>query len=169
MPLLDPSYRVEVAGQLTSSLDFSTPSAPMTRTYQQLLTEGVGLNQVNRLWHDQRTLAASANEDLDLAGVLTDPFGGTITNARIKGIVIKAAATNTNNVIVGGAATNAFINWVGAATHTLTVRPDGVFALFAPDAGGYAVTAGTGDLLRVANSGAGSSITYDIVLLGAAS
>lgn len=167
MPL-DSSYRLEVIGQLTSALDFTTAGASLSRVYQQLLTDGAGLNQANRLWHDQRTLAASATEDLDLAGVLTDPFGVLITFARIKGIVVTAAAANTNNVIVGGAATNAFLTWVGAAAHTVTVRPGGVLAVFAPDATGYVVTAGTGDLLRVGNSAAGTSVTYDIVLLGSA-
>jgi hypothetical protein len=70
-------------------------------------------------------------------------------------------------VIVGGAAANQFLTWVGAATHTVTVRPGGLFQLIAPDATAYAVTATTADLLRITNSGAGTSVTYDIVLLGA--
>lgn len=31
---------------------------------------------------------------------------------------------------------------------------------------GYAVTAGTADQLKVANSGAGTGVTYDIVIVG---
>ena len=38
--------------------------------------------------------------------------------------------------------------------------------LVAPGAAGYAVTAGTGDILKVANSGAGTGVTYDIVIVG---
>lgn len=123
--------------------------------------------QADRLFTDNRTLSASASEDLDLAGVLTDAFGATLTFARIKGLVIKAATANTNNVIVGNAASNGFITWCGGATNTVTVRPGGVFALWAPDATAYAVTAGTGDLLHIANSGAGTSVTYDVILIGA--
>jgi len=36
----------------------------------------------------------------------------------------------------------------------------------AADATTYAVTAGTGDLLKVANSAGGTSVTYDIVIIG---
>lgn len=167
MPL-DASISVSVAGTLTSSLDFTTVSAPVSRMYQKIFTDGTSADQANRLWHDQRTLAASATEDLDLAGVLTDPFGAVITFARIKGLIVAAAAANTNNVIVGngGGAVNTFAAWVGAAAHTVTVRPGGVLCLFAPDATAYTVTAGSGDLLRVGNSGAGSTVTYDVILIG---
>lgn len=167
MPL-DSSVSLSVSGLLTSALDFTTVSAPVLRTYQQLLTDGAGANQANRLFHDQRTLAASANEDLDLAGVLLDPFGAAITFARIRGLIVAAAAANTNNVIVGGAAATQFVSWVGAATHTVTVRPGGFLALFAPDATAYVTAAGATDFLRIANSGAGSTVTYDVILLGSA-
>ena len=69
-------------------------------------------------------------------------------------------------MLVGGAATNAFINWVGNATDIITVQPNGIFFLMNPTAGGYAVTAATGDILKIANSGAGTSVTYDIIIIG---
>lgn len=168
MPL-SAQLNVAVAAELTSLLDLATATVPLNFTRAVGLASGTGAGQADRIFHDRRTLAASANEDLDLAGVLTDPFGATITFARIKGLLVAAAAGNTNNVVVGNAATNGFITWVGAATHTVTVRPGGVLALLAggADATGYAVTAGTGDLLRIANSAGGTSVDYDIVLIGA--
>jgi len=55
------------------------------------------------------------------------------------------------------------------ATHTLTLRPGAFVAVGtgAADATGYAVTATTADLLKIANSGAGTSVTYDIHIIGA--
>jgi|SRR5688572_13113839 len=152
----------------TAALDLVEASVPLLRTYTSILADGVGGGQADRVFHDRRTLSASANEDLDLAGGLTDAFGAALTFVKIKGLLVAAAAANTNNVIVGGAASNGFVTWVGGATHTLTVRPGAVLALFAgqADTTGYAVTASTGDLLRVANSGAGSTVTYDIVIVG---
>jgi hypothetical protein len=131
------------------------------------LADGTDANEANRIYHATRTLAASANEDLDLSGVLLDPLGDTLTFARVKALIVSAAAANTNNVIVGGAGTNTFINWVSDATDKIIVRPSGVFCVIASDITAYVVTAGTGDLLRVANSGAGSSVTYDITIIGA--
>jgi hypothetical protein len=97
-----------------------------------------------------------------------DPFGQAITFARVKGLIVSASAANANNVVIGGAASNAFTGVFGASTHTLAVRPGGLLVLTAPDASGYVVTAGTGDLLRVANSGGGTPVTYQIVVIGAA-
>ena len=46
------------------------------------------------------------------------------------------------------------------------VRPGGTFALIADDAAGYAVTPGTGDLLKIAAATTGT-VTYDLILIGA--
>jgi hypothetical protein len=168
MPLTS-QLNLSVQAELSALLDLATAQVPLNFTRAVGLANGTGAGQADRIFHDRRTLAASATEDLDLAGTLTDPFGATITFARIKALLVAAAAGNTNNVIVGGAATNQFLTWVGAGTHTVTVRPGGVLALLAggADATGYAVTAGTGDLLRIANSAGGTSVDYDIVLIGA--
>lgn len=165
----DATLLVKLSASLTSALDLQTASAPLSFSRQLRFTEGAGADQADKVWTDERTLAASANEDLDLAGSLTDPFGATITLARVKGLLVYADADNTNNVLVGGAATNTFINWVSDATDQVVVRPGGLLALFTPDATGYAVTADTGDLLRIANSGAGSAVTYQVAVIGAAS
>lgn len=167
MALDTSSVVLSVTGSQSNAIDFTTGIAPLARTYQMLYSTGTGAGSADRIFHDQRTIAASGTDDLDLAGVLTDVFGATVTFARIKALMVAAASGNTNNVIVGNAATNGFITWVGAATHTVTVRPGGFLCLAATDATSYAVTAGTGDLLRIANSGAGTSVVYDVVLIGA--
>lgn len=150
----------------TAALDLATVQAPLNYNAVANLTSGTGVNQATKLFSDTRTLAPSGAEDLDLAGVLTDAFGAALTFTAVKGVIIAAAAANSNLVVVGGAASNGFVNWVADPTDKINVRPGGAFALFAPDATGYVVTAGTGDLLHVANSGAGTSVTYDVIILG---
>lgn len=130
------------------------------------LTSGTGALQADRVFADTRTIAASGTDPLDLAGSLVDAVGTTITMARVKLLYIAASAANTNNVIVGGAGANTFINWVGAAAHTVTVRPGGFLCLSAPDLTAYVVTAATGDIWQIANSGAGTTVTYDVVVIG---
>lgn len=158
---------LSIVSELTSVMDLATARVPMDFTKQLTLTSGVGANQADRIFHDTRPLSASANEDLDLAGGVTDALGQTVTFARVKGIIVVAPSANVNNVVVGGAATNTFVGPFGAATHTAHVRPGGWQAFVAPDATGWAVTAGTGDLLRLANSAGGSAVNYDIVIIGA--
>ena len=168
MPLSGTMLAVSAFAELSAALDLGTGKAPQSLSRQMKLGSGTGAGNADRVWSDRRTLAASASEDLDLAGVLLDAFGAAITFARIKGLVIAAAAGNTNNVIVGGASSNGFISWVGGATHTVTVRPGGALALMtgAADATAYAVAAGTADLLHIANSSSGTSVTYDVHIIG---
>ena len=142
-------------------------SAPLVKSYQVRFDQGTGLNQADKAWADQRTIAPSGTDDLDMNGLHLDPFGVAFGVARVKGLLIAAAAANTNNVLVGNGVSNQFLSWVGAATHSVTVRPGGLLCLFAPDATGYVSTAGTADILRITNSGAGTSVTYDVVVIGA--
>lgn len=165
---LNGSILLSVALEHRNALDLGTASDDLKTTpFKWAITSGTGANQADILWHDQRTLTASSSEDLDLRGSLTTAFGGSVANARVKGIIIKAASANTNNVLVGGASATQFVNWVSDATDVVVVRPGGCFMLMAPDATAYAVTAGTGDLLKIANSAGSTSVTYDIIVIGA--
>jgi hypothetical protein len=163
--MLNTRLGLTLASELTQAFDLASGSVPLSLARQYNWPSGTAADQADTIFHDQRTIAASGSDDLDLAGVLTNPFGATITFADVRLILVAASAANTNNVIVGGDA-NALL-FGGAAAHTVTVRPGGLFLLAARDATAYAVTAGTGDILQIANSGAGTSVTYDVVIIGA--
>lgn len=158
----------QVAAYLSNtSSDLTVPSANISFAQSIHLDNGTGANAADRLYADTNTLAASGTVDVDLAGTLTDALGAALTFARVKAIFIRAAVGNTNNVVLGGAASNQFVGPFGAAAHTIAVKPGGFLGMVAPDATGWPVTAGTGDLLRIANSGAGTGVTYDVVIIGA--
>lgn len=142
-------------------------SHSISDTYRHTFTDGTGLDQVDRIYTEQRTLTASATTTLDLAGSLADPFGATITFARIKAILVFAATANTNNVIMGATGANQFVGPFGDASDSISTKPGGTTVLIAPDATGWPVTAGTGDNLKFANSAGSTSVTYDLVILGA--
>jgi hypothetical protein len=156
---------------LTDINALSNPQDFLTFRHDFGFANGTGANQADKRWSSAgRSLAGTTSENLDLAGGLTDYRGNVITFARIRGIAIfnNAAIGASNLIQVGGAASNAFINWVANSSDIVNVRPQGVLLLMAPDATAYAVTAGTGDILMVKNSAVGT-ITYDIALLGASS
>lgn len=155
-----------VSAEFANSLDVGSASYPVQYGANFLLTDGTGANQAKTVWTDTRTLTASATENLDLAGVLTDAFGNVITFAKIKAIIITADAANTNDVIIGNHATAACLLFFGAATHTAAIKPGGALMVVAPNVDGYAVTATTADMLKVLNSAGGTSVTYTIVLIG---
>ncbi len=157
---------VSLVAALTGTADLTTPSAPLTLTDTIRLASGTGNGQADQIFSDQRTIAASGNEDLDLAGALTDAFGATLTIARTKCLYVAAASTNTNNVVVSRPASNG-VPIFSAASDAISVRPGGMFLWACSDATGVAVTAGTGDLINIANSAGSSSVTYDVVIIGA--
>ncbi len=133
-----------------------------------ILGNGTGSNQANVLFADQRTLAASATENLDLYGSLTDPFGTTLNFATIKAIRICALSTNTNNVNFGpgiAPGSSAFIGSFASYTNYSTVRPGGCAVQVAPQTG-WTVTNSTGDNLGLGNSGGSTGVTFDITILG---
>jgi len=162
------STNISVQFTQDAALDLGSSRFPLALQYSQSWTTGVGANQVNRLFSDSRTITASSTEDLDLAGGLTDAFGQTLTFARVKAIVIKAAAANTNNVTVKPDGTAGFLGPFNAAADKIAIPPGGVVFMTAPSAAGWVVTATTADLLEIGNSGAGTSVVYEITIVGGA-
>lgn len=156
-----------VSGSQTSALDLGTATFPFSTSGSTAFSSGTGAGQVDRVFTDTRTLSASGTEDLDLAGVLTDAFGATITFARIKAVIVTAAVANTNSVQVTRPASNGVVLFM-AAGDGIALRPGASFGWFAgaADATGVAVTASTGDLLTITNSAGTTGVSYTIVVLG---
>lgn len=159
------TIKVATNGTLVNSADIGSSTYSVNYNKSYALTNGTGADQANMIWTDTRTLAASTTEDLDLYGSLVSTFNTTLNFTRIKGIIISAAAGNTNNVLVGGDSAG-LAGWVGNVNDLIVVRPGGTFCLIATDATSYAVTNTTADILQIANSSSGSSVTYDIILIG---
>lgn len=160
-------YTVGLLATLNNVLDLQSASSSLNLSLATGLSTGTAANQADKIFTDTRTIAASGTDPLDVnAGSLVDPLGVTFTVARLKLIYVRAYAANTNNVLVGGGS-NPVINYLLGTTPQVVVRPGGAFFLLAPDATGYPVTAGTGDVLQIANSAGTTTVTYDIVLVGA--
>ncbi len=170
MPLNAASMSLQLLAKFSSALDLKTAVADLNFARGSALDSGTGVGQADRIWDDTRTLGASATEDLDLSGAaLLDPTGAAVVFARVKFLAVFAAAANVNEVLVGANVVNGWATLIspnGAAGGVIHVRPGTGFAAWATDATGYVVTAGTGDLLHIANGGAGTGVTYDIVVIG---
>jgi hypothetical protein len=150
-----------------NTIDLGATSANQALSLAVDLANGTGAGQADLAWTDTRTLAASATEDLDLAGALANPFGVAQVFARVKLLVIKAADANTNNVQVTRPASNGFPLFL-AASDGIALRPGEFLMLAAGDADavGHVVTAATGDLLTITNSGGTTGVTYSIMVVG---
>lgn len=158
---LDVNLSAVLAQALT--LGGSAQYAPQINKRTTMPT-GTGAGQADLLYSATRTVAASGTDALDLAGSLVGPLGATLTIVKLKLILIRAAAANTNNVRVNRPATNGVPLFL-AASDGVDVPPGGLFLWTGP-AAGVTVTAGTGDLINCDNSGSGTSVTYDVVIVG---
>lgn len=166
---LETKVRASVRAKLTGTNDFGGPNYTPELMAVIDLASGTGADQSDLIFADERTVASGANDDLDLAGVLASSLGATLTFVNITAILLvnkPRSGTNTTNLTIGGG-TNPFVGFLGGTTPTIgPIRPGGVVLLSCGAATGIgAVTAGTGDILRIANS-AGASATYQIVIVG---
>jgi hypothetical protein len=149
----------------TAGLDLGTATFPIGYAKRWALTSGVGANQSDIEFTDQRTVASGATDDLDLTGTaLKDAYGTNIALVKVKAVLIEAAAANTTNLTVGNA-TAPFVGWFGAGTHTIVLKPGDFFMIASPGLAGWGVTATTADILRVTNA-AGASANYTIIVIG---
>lgn len=158
--------KAEISATYRNLLDLGTPTDTFLKKIAIDLANGTGANSADLMFHDQRTLAASGTEDLDLAGGLTNPLtGAAMTFVELRAVFVFAASANTNNVVVSRPASNG-VPIFSAAGDAIPVQPGGFFGWSCPADGKVAVTAGTGDLLTVTNSSSGTSVTYDVVIIG---
>jgi len=133
----------------------------------QSFEDGIVANKVNLAYMAERTVNASSNDDIDLAGVLTDALGATFAAAELVAILIRnkpLSGDNTTNLTLS-VPTNGAPLLTGTTPALAAIRPGGFFMFCNPDANGImTVTPGTGDLLRIANA-AGAQNKYQIGLL----
>jgi hypothetical protein len=158
------SVRAYIKANETAVNDTGTARFPSDTDVDFHWSSGVGANQVDRLFSDRRTLADGANEDLDLAGVLSGALAGpALTFAKIKAILI-VNRSQVRNITVSQPANG--VPLLGGEGNAIVIPPGGFFMMGAPGTNGLAaVTAGTEDLLNVANAAGGAS-DYEIVVLG---
>jgi len=149
---------------LLSALDLSTALDPLLVTEKLSLSNGTASGNASQVWRDTRTLTASATENLDFAGGLTNAFGVTLTFVRIKFIYIKASSANTNDVQVTRVATTGIPLFM-ADGDGIALGPGEWFCFGSPTTG-KAVTATTDDTLTLTNSAGGTSVDYSIVVVG---
>lgn len=139
-------------------------SIPFNQKPSTAYTFGNGAKQMQTFYRAARTLAPSTNDDLDLSGVLLDDNGATILFTEVKVLYIENTSA-TETLTIGNAAANAVSTMYGATSHTEKILPKTKKLIWTEDATGYGITAGTADILRIANSGGGST-TYNILIGG---
>lgn len=161
------SIRLAIAITGTKAVGIINALDPYINANQgQAYTDGAGADKAEQMYHDQRTLADGANEELDLAGVLEDAFGDVITFTKIKALFIYNSSEDAS-LIIGGAAATAWEAFVETAGDSIKLPPGGRLLIEVPTAAGMAVGAGTADLLKLTHDGTGTStLVYDIMILG---
>lgn len=162
------SLRTTVHASIEGTLKRSTARAEASYSLPGsepiVFGNGTGSGKADIAWDDQRTLASNTSENIDLAGALADAFGQTIAAAKVKAIEVENPAGNTTNITVGAAGSNTFQGPFGGAAHSIVLKPGA--RMVVADPVGWDVTAGTGDILKIANA-AGASNTYRIKIIAA--
>jgi len=162
-----PTCGFSAAGTYTSTGTNSVLTHDFSLATSTPFTDGGGANQANKYYRTTVSLAGSATSDLDLAGVLTDVTGATITFATIKFFAVVASSSNnaSNSMQVTRPAAAGAL-WLMAAGDGIALPPGAWFATGNPNAAGYTVTATTADLITFTNSAGTNTITAEVLIIG---
>ena len=161
---VDGNTSLKILANTSKVLDLGTVSFPLNWTSTQAWTDGTGAGKYQIAWTDTRTTDGTG-EDLDLAGVLKDAFGQTLTFTVLKVIAVSASSSNTQPILIGAGGHPVAGLFGDTASDIIKVRPGGTITIVAPDATGYPVTANSADDLMI-KAGATASVTYSIMVLG---
>lgn len=169
---LSVEVKASVSWLFSDTLDLSTVIDNARVEYGRSLSDGVGADQADKIWHDTRSLASGAHDDLNLGALAQSLFGGTVTIALAKVkliVVIHRGTAAGEKLVVGGATSQAFAApFGGSATGQVEVGPDSLLVL-SQRKDGWAVGAGTADLLRIGNPASAAPVTYSVVIVGTSS
>lgn len=137
-------------------------------SYSAGFAQGTGANNANKFYADEITVAGGASVDLDLAGVLVDVFSTATTFTKIRLIYIEVVNSDasTGEAITIGGSTSAFSSFLGDVTDKIKIRNGGCFQLSCSDATAYAVTASTGDILKIINLDSTLPVVIRVGLVG---
>lgn len=163
--LSNPKFSMSIGAEQRTALAlgnaaYNASLSSLTTNY----TYGTGAGAVNLAWTDTSTVPASGADTVRLRGTITDPFGNVISFGHIKALVIVCKATNTNDVIIGGAADSAWVGPFGSGTHTHSCKPGESYG-FGMLNTGYTVSDAI-KKLKIGNGGAGTPVFYTIMMLG---
>jgi hypothetical protein len=135
----------------------------VSKLLSQAWATGTAGNQLDRLFVDERSVAATAVDQLDfIGGGLTDVLGAAWAPARLKFLIIANLGPNDLQVVRPSNGIPIFL----AVGDGEQIPTGGVLYKSWPSANGVTVVTGTGDLLNVINTAVGTS-GYQIICGGA--
>ncbi len=130
-----------------------------------LLSSGTSAGQADLKHQSIRSIAASANEDVDLRA-LTDGQGNTLTDlTEVVFLGIVADANNGDALHVKPSAANGWLGLHADVSDVVKLRPGAFLLLGCTGDGQYAVGASTKSI-NVANQDGSSAGSYTLIVIG---
>lgn len=137
--------------------------------FSQKFTVGTGRYQATRNWHDQRSIAPSSNDDLDLTNLSLAIFGTNlpVVVSGLKALLVVNLSTIETAVLrIGNYGAGGFAKpWNDVLTAYNDIPGGGFYHQVGPPTAGWTVVTSVNAMLRLRNT-ATSTITYDISILG---
>lgn len=161
MGMLYADLLFRVKGAYSANGDYAA-GPPFEHEFQQRMTNGTTANKADKPFHDDRSLAGSANEDLDLT-TLTDAHGVALGAAEVALIMITCPTTNGAAMRITPGSSNGWTAILGGTSPQIDILPGACFVYAVPPAAALAVS-GSDKVLNVANQD-GSTGTYTITVL----
>lgn len=124
------------------------------------VSDGTGLNQANRVYILQGTIAASSTATFNVSTGLTDVFGNAIALTRVTEIIVEHlnSSASTSTITVGGGTTPIF------TTLSVALKKNGDIRIRDYSATGFAIT--TNVNLKLTNDSGTLVATYRVTIIG---
>lgn len=149
------TVRVTVVGSIVGD---NGVRLPIDFTYEKMLTDGTGTNQIGNVFYKKARSLNNTNETIDLDGTTDFQGASTSTFNAVKLLLFTNNSTTAgDDLTIGG---GDFVGPFADASDKIKVGPGGLALIISP-VDGYAITATTGDGLLMATDYNG---TYDILL-----
>jgi hypothetical protein len=164
-------FNLQFVASLSNMLALETVSANPALSVAAVMANGTGANLVDQVWSDQRSLNPSTNENINVQTFSgsNDAVGGSLSLARVKGLIVQNLnGTEANNITLGGAGAGAWTPFMnGNSSLKVSIPGGGSLFAVAPGATAWAVGSSSGSLLNIANVSSTGTTQYNLIVVGA--
>lgn len=167
------SVNASVSGSVgKDATETAIASCSISPTQAIAFSFGTGTGQCDQVWSDQRSLAPSASERLDISNdnqgthvALTNPFGDVVDFTKIAGIFIRNTSSAAS-ISVGGDSTYDLTTLFGANGDKVNIGPGGYMLISQGNSGStYYAVAGS-EVLQINNNDGTYTANYEITIWG---
>lgn len=162
--LSNAQYLIQLAGNVTNTVDLFTAGASFSCTHSASITNGVTAEKFNVVYTRKGKIAIGASVSIDLIGSVTDVYGDTVNMDALKVLIIKNTSDDNGSTAAITVSTDG-IGFISDPSATLNLPAYSSLCLSNLNAG-WTLTDESADTITLTNADTENGAWFELIVAG---